>query len=144
MAILIDHYNENKFLRLDFIYRDNRPDQGCQLKSTSNDTGTDVISQFGWTNETLNRLVEMLTQFPMNFYDGYFSHYDETFEWKWYYETATNLYLIIIFNSGRLLTFKASDEKIREFGTQILNDMNNVWDGNTKTEIATNGDTPSC
>jgi hypothetical protein len=112
MAILKDHYN-NKFLKLELIFRDNRPNQGCIFLIISNDTGSNVTSEFGWTNTTLDKLVEMLKKFPMHFYDDYFSHYDESFEWKW-------------IHGGRLLTFKASIENIREFSTQILNDIENA------------------
>ncbi|MNW30374.1 hypothetical protein D3C74_72590 [compost metagenome] len=132
MAILRDHFNNNKLLELQIISRDKRLDQGCQLLVTIDDTGSNTHVEFGWTNETLNKFIEMLDKFPMELYDGYFSHYDESFEWKWYYEQATDLYLVIIFLSGWIPTLKVSAEELRRFGAQVVSDIDHAPDINYK------------
>ncbi|MFE4714746.1 hypothetical protein ACFRAM_28280 [Paenibacillus sp. NPDC056722] len=126
MARLKDHHNINKFLEMEFIYRDNRPDQGCRFKIITNENGSNIVSDIGWTNVTLDKFIEMLLKFPMDFYDGYFSHYDESFEWKWIHELDTNVFLITIFVSGRAISYNASIDSIKDFGSQILKDISNT------------------
>ncbi|OKP72580.1 hypothetical protein A3842_22530 [Paenibacillus sp. P3E] len=60
MAKLQDHYDTNKFLNMEFIYRDNRPDQGCSFKITSFEHGSVIASDIGWTNATLNKFIEII------------------------------------------------------------------------------------
>ncbi|USB33636.1 hypothetical protein [Paenibacillus sp. YPG26] len=65
----------------------------------------------------------MLEKFPLEIYSGYFSHYDESFEWKWFHEQETGLYLIVIFLSGWIPTLKVSKEDLINFGAHILKEF---------------------
>ncbi|MCY9516759.1 hypothetical protein [Paenibacillus apiarius] len=124
MAVLKDFNDRDLCLHVEFLHRDRRSDQGCSIRTTSLRGETTLfVTEFWWTNETLNRFVESLINFPMEIYDGYFSHYDETFEMKWYIEPKTNLYLLIFFNSGILNTLKVPQEEIIAFGEDILKEM---------------------
>ncbi|OKP82536.1 hypothetical protein [Paenibacillus sp. P32E] len=126
MAKLQDHYDTNKFLNMEFICRDNRPDQGCSFKITNFEHGSVIASDIGWTNATLNKFIEMLTNFPMPSYEGYFSHYDESFEWKWEQQSETELYQLSISVSGKVFSYYASIKDFQEFGTQVSQETENA------------------
>ncbi|MEK4330689.1 hypothetical protein MKZ24_31695 [Paenibacillus sp. FSL R7-0297] len=128
MAKLQDHYDNNKFLDLEFIYRDVRPDQGCRFIVSNTENRSIIDSQIGWTNFTLNKFIEMLINFPVISYNGYFSHYDESFEWKWTQQSDKEMYLITIYSSGKVFTYYSSIKDIQEFGTAVLKDIDTAQD----------------
>ncbi|MFD1908071.1 hypothetical protein ACFSQ7_34930 [Paenibacillus rhizoplanae] len=98
LATLQDYYENDKSLNMEFVYRDEKLDQGCKFIVANTENRSIVVSDVGWTNFTLNKFVEMLNHFPMDIYNGYFfSHYDESFEWTWTRQSDPALFLITVF-----------------------------------------------
>ncbi|ETT30237.1 hypothetical protein C162_33548 [Paenibacillus sp. FSL R7-269] len=125
MAKLQDYYKNDKSLNIEFVYRDKRPDQGCKFIVTITENRSIVVSEVGWTNFTLNKFVEMLNNFPMDIYNGYFSHYDESFEWKWIEQSDhQQLFLITVFTAGDGFSYTSSIQEIRALGAAILEEIN--------------------
>lgn len=124
MAILKDIAQDGITLQFIVTNKDPRPDQGCAIHTLFSEYGVIYEAQFGWTNYTLNKFIEALTQFPLKAYEGYFSHSDETLEIKWFLENKTGLYLLVLFISGRVLSMKVSAEDIHSFGLSIVSEIN--------------------
>ncbi|MEK4851775.1 hypothetical protein NST04_18150 [Paenibacillus sp. FSL H7-0756] len=124
MAKLKDYYNSNKYLNMKFVYYDNRPDQGCRFIVSNTEDGNSMTSEVGWTNFTLNKFIEMLNNFPMDSYDGYFSHYDESFEWKWIQQPDKEVFLLTVFSSAKEFSYYSSIKDIKKFGEAVLKDIN--------------------
>ncbi|MFD2876788.1 hypothetical protein ACFTAO_13685 [Paenibacillus rhizoplanae] len=72
LATLQDYYENDKSLNMEFVYRDEKLDQGCKFIVANTENRSIVVSDVGWTNFTLNKFVEMLNHFPMDIYNGYF------------------------------------------------------------------------
>ncbi|WP_405110490.1 hypothetical protein MHH28_00835 [Paenibacillus sp. FSL K6-1217] len=123
MAKLQDHYENDKSLKMEFVYRDERPDQGCKFIVTITENRSIVVSEVGWTNFTLNKFVEMLNHFPMDLYNGYFSHYDESFEWTWIEQSDQQLFLITVFTAGDEFSYTSSIQEIQAFGAAIVEEI---------------------
>ncbi|MBN3524942.1 hypothetical protein [Paenibacillus apiarius] len=67
MAVLKDFNDRDLCLHFEFLHRDRRSDQGCSIRTTSLRGETTLfVTEFWWTNETLNRFVESLINFPMD------------------------------------------------------------------------------
>lgn len=124
VAKLQDHYDNNKLLNMEFVYRDERPDQGCRFIVSNTKNKSIVVSEVGWTNFTLNKFIEMLKNFPIDLYNGYFSHYDESFEWKWIQQSDNEVFLITVFASGNEFSYYSSIKDIRAFGAAVLEEIN--------------------
>lgn len=123
LATLQDHYENDKSLNMEFVYRDERPDQGCRFIVTNTENRSIVVSDVGWTNFTLSKFVEMLNHFPMDVYNGYFSHYDESFEWTWTRQSDPALFLITVFTAGSEFSYTSSIQEIKTFGAAIIEEI---------------------
>lgn len=123
MAILRDVNNGTTYIKFNVAKKDPRPDQGCTIHTVFSENGVEFNTQFGWTNYTLHKFIEALTQFPQEIYDGYFSHYDSTFEFKWFLENKTRMYLLVLFISGRVFSLKVNIDDIQQFGTLINSEI---------------------
>ncbi|MCM3747702.1 hypothetical protein M3223_10075 [Paenibacillus pasadenensis] len=125
MALLKDHFNPEHQLQVVFTSRHPESDRGCTFSVTvSSDNGiTGNTTKFGWTNHILNQFITMLEQFPMERYDGYFSHYDDPFEWLWYLNKETKVYSVLILIHSCKVVFKATAEQLHRFGAEVKEEM---------------------
>ncbi|QJC53924.1 hypothetical protein HGI30_21945 [Paenibacillus albicereus] len=124
MSVLVDALNSSKKLEINCRSPYRSPNQSCYLDlSYSMDDGASWTStSILWTVHTWTSFLEMLEKFPFEKYDGYFSHYEETFEWHWVQEEASDRYSIFIFLKGMNSTFKAAPQQLHELAAGLKRD----------------------
>ena len=71
---------------------------------------------FGWTNLTVHSFISMLKEFPLEEYDGYFSHFEKYLEVKWDYIAKEDYYNIHFTESDMLIIIKAKKNDLILFG----------------------------
>lgn len=67
---------------------------------------------FGWTNQIVQAFIEMLKQFPLEKYNGHFSHYEQHLEIKWDYIVEGNYYNVHFLESDSPIIIQTTKEDL--------------------------------
>lgn len=124
MARLYDCEDKETYIEFEFIYHIPGDLEGSRfhLRYFKGFVLSREVS-VGWTNRVMNMFLNLLSNFPKEEYEGYFSHYEKHLELKWFYEEATNHYLLIWMDLGTIFTLKSNASGLKQFGYDLMNSL---------------------
>lgn len=120
MARLYDCENKETYIEFEFIYHIPGELEGSRfyLRYFKSSVLTREVS-VGWTNRVINMFLNLLSNFPNQEFEGYFSHYEKHLELKWIHEAATNQYLLIWMDLGTIFTLKSNPSDLKQFAYDL-------------------------
>lgn len=124
---LKDDTDIGKYLELSFVYHDRDEDEGSQLIARFYiDNRLEIELKFRWTNLVLKLFIDMLKQFPIERYDGVFSHFEKHFEMYWENQASTDLYHLtfdLLTRDDEQFEINVRKERIQDFGLALEHAM---------------------
>lgn len=126
----MDNTNSGKSVELSFLYHTKDDDEGSKLIAKYYlDGHVEKEFEFGWTNRVLQSFIELLKQFPIEKYDGHFSHYEKHLELLWEKEPSSDTYLLtfdLLTESNSQFAVTVSKKCIHDFGLALEVEMQNA------------------
>ncbi|WP_458120290.1 hypothetical protein [Paenibacillus sp. Z6-24] len=126
MAILRGAENSDAYIEYTVI--DHRIDElegsSLEFKFIKNDR-VSYHSKFGWTNYTLRLFIEMLQHFPIEKYEGYFSHFEKHLEVTWQLSDLPSCYTLQFKDVDNVVTLITTSKDIISFGIELEKEWKN-------------------
>jgi len=120
---LNDSINPESFIEISILTHDPDPDEGSRFMAKfyiNNQLSQEL--EFGWTNRTLKSFINLLRNFPVEEYNGYFSHFEKHLELQWKLESDKDLYFLtfdLLVNEDDTFSLKATQDTIKAFGHSL-------------------------
>lgn len=118
MTILKDRINPHTYV--EFTVIDHRLDEmeGSQLAFTYVQQDQLIYEvKFGWSNRVVHSFIEMLKRFPIEQYEGYFSHFEKHLELKWNDLGEADEYEIHFIDADIPILIRTNKTDLIELGT---------------------------
>ncbi|WP_289140461.1 hypothetical protein [uncultured Brevibacillus sp.] len=119
-----------KSVELSFLYHTKDDDEGSKLIAKYYLDGQVAKElEFGWTNRVLKSFIELLKQFPIEIYEGHFSHYEKHLELLWEREPSSDTYLLtfdLLTESDSQFSVTVDEKCIHDFGLALEVEMHNA------------------
>ncbi|MGG0754942.1 hypothetical protein [Brevibacillus laterosporus] len=123
--VLKDTMHDGNFIEFSILYHMKEEDEGSRLVlRTYTDNRLEKELEFGWTNLVLNLFIKALKQFPLEEYDGYFSHFEKHLEFSWEYDPSSekfNLVFDLLTDDEYTFSVRTTQKCIQEFGEVFEN-----------------------